>query len=63
MNIVFPLIGISLTMALIFLGAFVWSVRSGQQDDLYTPSVRILFEEEDTFPNASTEPKEEIKKI
>jgi cbb3-type cytochrome oxidase maturation protein len=46
MNIVFPLIGISLTMALIFLGAFIWSVRSGQQDDLYTPSVRILFDDD-----------------
>ena len=46
MNIVFPLIGISLTMALIFLGAFIWSVHSGQQDDLYTPSVRILFDDD-----------------
>ncbi|MBY0424931.1 MAG: cbb3-type cytochrome oxidase assembly protein CcoS [Cytophagales bacterium] len=46
MNIIFLLIGFSLFMALIFLGAFIWSVRSGQQDDMYTPSVRILFEDE-----------------
>jgi len=32
-------------MALGFLGAFVWSMKSGQNEDLYTPSIRILFEE------------------
>lgn len=63
MNIVFPLIGISLTMALIFLGAFVWSVRSGQQDDMYTPSVRILFEDENVPSAIDPEPPVEIKKI
>jgi len=41
------LIGISLLVALTFLGAFLWAVRSGQYDDDYTPSVRMLFEEED----------------
>jgi len=29
-----------------FLAAFLWAVRSGQYDDSYTPSVRILFEDE-----------------
>ena len=47
MTIVFLLIGISLLVALTFLGAFLWAVRSGQYDDDYTPSVRMLFEEED----------------
>ena len=42
----FPLIGISLTVALGFLGAFLWAARSGQFDDTYTPGVRVLFEEE-----------------
>jgi len=46
MNIIFILIGISLTVALVFLGAFLWAVRSGQYDDDYTPSVRVLFEED-----------------
>ena len=45
MSIMYLLIGCSLIMAIIFLGAFVWSVRSGQLDDDYTPSVRILFDE------------------
>jgi cbb3-type cytochrome oxidase maturation protein len=46
MAIIFLLIGISLLVALAFLGAFLWAVRSGQYDDEYTPSVRMLFDEE-----------------
>jgi len=45
MTIIFFLIGISLTVALGFLGAFLWSVKTGQYEDSYTPSVRILFDE------------------
>lgn len=29
-----------------FLVAFLWSVKSGQMDDDYTPSIRILFDDE-----------------
>lgn len=39
------LIGVSILVALIFLVAFIISVKSGQFDDRYTPSVRILFDE------------------
>jgi cbb3-type cytochrome oxidase maturation protein len=46
MIILLLLIVVSLSIALVFLIAFVWSVRSGQYDDPYTPSVRILFENE-----------------
>jgi cbb3-type cytochrome oxidase maturation protein len=45
MNIIIALIGISLTVALIFLGAFLWSLKSGQYDDTYGPSVRMLFDD------------------
>ena len=47
MTIIFLLIGISLLVALTFLGAFLWAVRSGQYDDDYTPSVRMRFEDEE----------------
>lgn len=47
MNIIFILIGISLFVAVTFLGAFLWAVRSGQYEDDYTPSVRMLFEDEE----------------
>jgi cbb3-type cytochrome oxidase maturation protein len=33
-------------VAIGFLAAFIWSVRSGQYDDDYTPSVRMLFDNE-----------------
>lgn len=45
MLIVVILISISLTIALLFLGLFLWNMKSGQYDDVYTPSVRMLFEE------------------
>ena len=44
MEIIIALIGISLLIGGGFLGAFIWAVRSGQFDDTYTPSVRMLFE-------------------
>jgi len=47
MNILFILIGVSLFAALIFLAMFIWAVKTGQYDDNYTPSVRILFEDEE----------------
>jgi cbb3-type cytochrome oxidase maturation protein len=45
MSIMIILIGISLLLAIGFLTAFIWSVKSGQLDDDYTPSVRILFDD------------------
>ena len=47
MNIFYLLIGVSLFAALIFLGAFIWAVRSGQFEDNYTPSIRILFDDDE----------------
>lgn len=46
MNIMFFLIILSLVVAVGFLIAFVWAIRSGQFDDDYTPSVRMLFDNE-----------------
>lgn len=45
MTIIILLIGISLTIAIIFLAVFFWNMKSGQYDDTYTPSVRILFDD------------------
>lgn len=44
MSVVVVLIGASLLVASGFLIAYLWAVKSGQYDDKYTPSVRILFE-------------------
>jgi len=46
MKIILFLIVISLLVAGGFLMAFFWAVRSGQYEDDYTPSVRILFDDE-----------------
>lgn len=46
MGVVVVLVIASLIVALGFLGAFIWSVKSGQFEDDYTPSVRMLFENE-----------------
>ncbi len=46
MNIIYMLLAISIFVAIVFFAAFLYSVRSGQYDDIYTPSVRMLFEDE-----------------
>ncbi len=51
MNIFYLLIGVSLLVALIFLGAFIWAVRSGQFDDNETPPMRILFDDDNSEEN------------
>jgi len=38
---------ISLIIALIFLVLFYHSTKTGQYEDTYTPSVRILFDDEE----------------
>ncbi len=47
MNIFYLLIGVSLFAALIFLGIFIWAVRSGQFEDNVTPSIRMLFDDDE----------------
>jgi cbb3-type cytochrome oxidase maturation protein len=46
MSAIFLLIGVSILVAGSFLTAFLWSVKNGQYDDDYTPSVRMLFDDE-----------------
>lgn len=46
MNVILILIGISLVLAVGFLTAFIWAVKSGQYEDTCTPSMRILTEDD-----------------
>jgi len=46
MSVIVVLIGISLIVAIGFLIAFLWAVKSGQYNDTYTPSIRMLFDDE-----------------
>lgn len=50
MSVMLILIIASLAMALLFLGSFIWSVRSGQYEDTNTPSMRVLMDEERAKP-------------
>lgn len=45
MGIIILLISISITIAVTFLVIFLWNMKSGQYDDTYTPSVRMLFDD------------------
>lgn len=46
MGIIYLMLIVSLVIALFFLVSFLWATKSGQYDDDYTPSVRILYEDE-----------------
>ena len=46
MSVIYLLLALSILVALVFFVAFIVSVKSGQYDDSYTPSVRMLFDDE-----------------
>lgn len=58
MSAIFIMIGASLLLAIGFLIAFIWSVRSKQYEDDYTPSVRILFDNPSTQHKTEQENKQ-----
>ncbi len=58
MSIIFLLIIIGVIVAGLFLAGFIWSVKSGQYEDSYSPSVRILFDDHKESGNTDTKPNE-----
>lgn len=46
MSVIYVLLAISVMIAVSFFIAFIVAVKKGQYDDSYTPSVRMLFEDE-----------------
>jgi cbb3-type cytochrome oxidase maturation protein len=46
MSVIYLLISISIVVAIVFFVAFIMAVKKGQYDDDYTPSVRMLFDDE-----------------
>ncbi|MBP6758411.1 MAG: cbb3-type cytochrome oxidase assembly protein CcoS [Flavobacterium sp.] len=46
MSVIYLLISISIVVAIAFFIAFIMAVKKGQYDDDYTPSVRMLFDDE-----------------
>ena len=45
MSVIIILIVISILVAVFFVGVFIWAVKTGQYDDTYSPSVRMLFDD------------------
>lgn len=53
MSIVYLLLPIGLLMSALALGWFIWSVRQGQYDDLDTPPLRAILDDETEKPEAA----------
>ena len=54
MSAIVILLFASISVAAIFLAAFLWSVRNGQFDDEFSPPQRILFDNPTTTPPDDT---------
>lgn len=61
MTEVYYLIPIALALGGIALGAFMWSLRSGQYDDLAGAAERILFNEQDVPDRIAPPPAPVVK--
>lgn len=62
MSVIYLLICISIVLAVTFLYVFIRAVKTGQFDDDYTPSVRMLFEDEIIKKEKIVTPKIETEK-
>ncbi len=47
MSVLFIVVPLALVVVAVAIGAWVWSARSGQYDDLDTPAVRMLRDDDD----------------
>ncbi len=61
MSVIYILVGASIIVAGGFLIAFIISVKNGQFDDDYTPSVRMLFDDNDVSATKNEQEKTEVK--
>ncbi|SNQ42182.1 cbb3-type cytochrome oxidase assembly protein CcoS [Cellulophaga lytica] len=61
MSVIYVLLSISVIVALFFFLAFIISVKSGQYDDSYTPSIRMLFEDELVQKSSKTQESKKIE--
>ena len=46
MEIVYILLPLSILLACVGLGAYIWALKSGQFRDLDTPQIRVLLDDE-----------------
>lgn len=63
MSVIYIVVPLALLLAGAFLAAFLWCVRQGQFDDMDSPAVRMLFDEDDRVPpDADVETSKETNK-
>ena len=60
MSVIVILLIASISVAALFLAAFIWSVKNGQYDDEVSPAIRILF---DDSPKKSAEDQNPVTKV
>ena len=53
MTVIYIVLPLVLIIAIGAIIAFIWAARSGQIDDLETPALRVLHEEDDSEPSPS----------
>lgn len=62
MSVIIILIIISVIVAVLFLGIFIWAVKTGQFDDTVSPSIRILFDDEAKESKSKAEKRKDEEK-
>lgn len=58
MSVIIILLIVSLSIASLFLVAFIWNVKNGQYDDEVSPAIRILFDDRKSVTPTITKEKE-----
>lgn len=53
MNVLFLLVPLAILLAAAAVTTFLWAVRDGQFDDVQTPALRLLMEDEDASPEST----------
>jgi cbb3-type cytochrome oxidase maturation protein len=54
MAVIYVLLPVALLLAVCFVALFVWATRDGQFDDVRTPQLRVLFDDDDADESAET---------
>ena len=47
MSVVYVVLPLAIVLAVGFVAAFIWATRKGQYDDLDSPAVRMLHDDDD----------------
>ncbi len=63
MNVLYFLVPLALLLAATGVAGFIWSVRSGQFDDVETPGLRVLFDDEESLPSGDTAESDTVETV